>query len=199
MKFTSILAASIFSLGCFAQEEQIKSINTIEQANDFAAENTELEGLVWNIVPEIDPSNDTGFFDGKKTGDVFSDGNFMYKVLSTKKVVAHRVSYIFLDGSKLTVDAINKLRKTILEKYKSGTPFADLALEYTMDGNQTGDLNWFTDGMMDAEFEKAVKKHKHNDIFTVDIPYNKWYYVTLKTFQDKELEELTLLSVKKKK
>lgn len=197
MKFIPILTVLLFSAICSAQEALIKNINTIDQANDFATENPELEALVWSIIPEIDPSNESGFFNGKKTGDVFNDGTLVYKVISSKKITAQRVSYIYLDGNKLSMEAINKSRKTILEKYKSGTPFSDLAKEYTMDSNKTGDLNWFTDGMMVPEFEKAVKKHKLNDIFTIDIPENKWYYVTLKTFNDKQFEELILLSLKK--
>jgi parvulin-like peptidyl-prolyl isomerase len=65
-----------------------------------------------------------------------------------------------------------------------------------MDGNKTGDLNWFNEGEMVPEFEIAVKKHKKDEIFTVDVPERKWYYVTLKTHEDKEIQELTILKIK---
>ena len=199
MKFTLLLNAFLFSLSCFAQEEQIAPINTIEQAKILIQVHPELDGQIWTTIPETHATDTSNVFTSKKKGAVFSDENRVFKVLNTQKTNAHRVSYIYLDRSKLSMEAINALRKTILEKYKAGTPFTELANEYTMDHNKTGDLNWFKDGTMVPLFEKAVKKHKVNDIFIVDIPENKWYYVTLKTFQDKELEELTLLSVKKKK
>ena len=65
-----------------------------------------------------------------------------------------------------------------------------------MDGNKTCDLGWFVSGVMVKEFEDQIKKHKLNDIFTVDVPEKKWYYVTIKTFDDKLTKELTILKVK---
>lgn len=109
---------------------------------------------------------------------------------------AFRVSYIYLDGSKNSLENINKTRKIILKKYKSGISFSDLANEYTMNRSKNGDLGWFTEGMMVKEFENQIRNHKLNEIFTIDIPENKWYYVTLKTFSEKYVEELTILKVK---
>ena len=70
-----------------------------------------------------------------------------------------------------------------------------MALEFTMDGNLDADLIW-TEGMMDPEFENAVKIHNKRDIFTVDIPTKKRYYVTLKTHDDIEATVITILKVK---
>jgi len=108
------------------------------------------------------------------------------KSVSTSKVKTMRVSYIFLDGSKLSSKVISEIRYEILTYFASGENFYDLANEYTMDGNKDGDLGWFEEGMMVKDFETAIKAHKKGDIFTIDIPENKWYYVVLKTFDDIE-------------
>lgn len=111
----------------------------------------------------------------------YKDNSKSIKILPIK---AMRVSYIYLDGSKLSNSEIDKLRKKIISAYKSGKPFADLANQYTMDLAKDGDLNWFDQGMMVQVFEDAVLAHKKGDIFMVDIPDKKWYYVVLKTFDD---------------
>jgi parvulin-like peptidyl-prolyl isomerase len=60
-----------------------------------------------------------------------------------------RVSYIYLDGSKLTNDNINKKRQEIIKLYKKGKSFGELVAIYNMDGNiNKGDLGWFNEGTM---------------------------------------------------
>jgi parvulin-like peptidyl-prolyl isomerase len=49
---------------------------------------------------------------------------------------------------------------------------------------------------MVKEFEDAVKGHKKGDIFTVDIPGNKWYHVVLKKFDDTYIKTATILKIK---
>jgi hypothetical protein len=102
-----------------------------------------------------------------------------------------RVSYIYLDGSKIDFKRIGELRYEIMTFYANGEAFSDLANEYTMDGNKNGDLGWFEEGMMVKDFETAIKAHKKGDIFTVNIPEKKWYYVVLKTFDDAEKVKIT--------
>jgi hypothetical protein len=46
------------------------------------------------------------------------------------------------------------------------------------------------------EFEKALKKHKVPEVFTVDIPDRDWYYVVKKTFDSRVSKRLTVLRVK---
>lgn len=108
------------------------------------------------------------------------------KAIKVAPIKSMRVSYVYLDGSKLTLDEINKLRKKIISDYKKGKSFAELANLYTMDGVKDGDIGWFDSGMMVKVFEDEIKNHKKGNIFTVDIPENKWYYVVLKTFNDTE-------------
>ncbi|HRG18959.1 MAG TPA: peptidylprolyl isomerase [Flavobacterium lutivivi] len=114
------------------------------------------------------------------------------KSVAILKVKMMRVSYIYLDGSKLDFKRIGELRYEIMTYFVNGEKFSDLADKYTMDGNKNGDLGWFEEGMMVKDFENAVKAHKKGDIFTVNIPEKKWYYVVLKTFDDIEKVKLKI-------
>jgi parvulin-like peptidyl-prolyl isomerase len=191
-----LLVFCFFSLNVLGQniKEQIKLINTVEEANTFVQNYKDFIGEIIEISPEIEENT---LFYNRKKGEIFTDENNIYKVLESNRAKAFKVNYIFLDGNKISSKSIDDLRKTILRKYQNGTPFIELAKEYTMDGNLNGNLGWFTEGMMVPEFENAIKNHKVNDIFTVDVPTEKWYYVTLKTFEEKEVESLTILKVNK--
>lgn len=114
------------------------------------------------------------------------------KSVAISKVKMMRVSYIYLDGSKIDLKRIGELRYEIMTFIANGKKFSDLANEYTMDGNKNGDLGWFEEGMMVKDFENAIKAHKKGDVFTVDIPENKWYYVVFKTFDDLEKVKLII-------
>ena len=54
-----------------------------------------------------------------------------------------RVSYVYLDGSKLNMQEISALRKKIIADYNSGVSFATLANTNTMDNSKDGDFVWF--------------------------------------------------------
>ncbi len=59
-----------------------------------------------------------------------------------------------------------------------------------------GDLGWFKEKVMVATFEKSVKEHKKGDIYMLDIPERDWYYVVLKTHNDRENNILKLIRIK---
>jgi len=182
----------------FSQNVEIKfeNIKTIEQAEEFIEKNPDLEAEIFSISPELDTVNIPAHFKTLDIGNLITENGNTFKVISIEKNKTFRVSYIFLDGKKLSLNQIDKLRSKIISQYKIGISFSDLAKEYTMDGNVTGDLNWFSEGMMVPEFENAVKNHKKGDIFTIDVPNNKWYYVTLKTYEDKIVSRITMLKIK---
>ncbi len=175
--------------------DKLDKVTTIEEAEKFATDSPELTPKIVKLYPEID-SLVPSYFKTVKAGYVFNENGNKFKVIHVNKVKAFRVSYIYLDGNKFTIGEINKLRPKIINQYKQGTPFSVLVKKHSMDSNATGDLNWFTEGMMVPEFENAIKNHKKGAIFTVDVPENKWYYVTLKTYEDKEVSEITLLTIK---
>lgn len=190
--------AFLLGSGIFAQniKEQLKQVVTIEDARNFVLENQNLEAQLMNIIHGIYTDEFSAKLSNVKPGDVFSDIDFTYKIISAKNAQVFRVSYIYLDGNKLSLKEIEKSRTKIMDEYKRGSVFAVLAKKYTMDSSPDGDLGWFSEGMMVPDFENAVKDHKQNDIFKVDVADKKWYYIVLKTFEDKELEELSVLKVK---
>jgi hypothetical protein len=66
-----------------------------------------------------------------------------------------------------------------------------------MDSNKSGELGWFTDGMMVKTFELEIKRKSLNSIFKVDIPENNWYYVVLKTNDERVSKSNTILQIAK--
>jgi hypothetical protein len=114
----------------------------------------------------------------------YMERNADSKRIGVSNFKSMRVSYVYLDGSQYTLEQIDVIRRNIISDYKKGRSFADMANRYTMDAAKDGDLGWFDEGVMVKVFEDEIKSHKKGDIFTVDIPDRKWYYVVLKTFDD---------------
>jgi len=113
---------------------------------------------------------------------------FQRKVIAKGNEEVCKAMYIYLNGKKHTMTEIQKLREEIINKYNNGTPFLELVKMYNEDGNPTGELNWFYRGMMTEEFDTAVRKQKAGKIFIVDVPINDWFYVVLKSEENKTLE-----------
>ncbi|SHI86574.1 peptidylprolyl isomerase [Algibacter luteus] len=122
-----------------------------------------------------------------------------FKVINKTEKTYHRVAYIYLDGAEYSLDELNDLRDKIIAQYHNGAPFDFLAKQYSMDGNakKGGDLGWFLEGEMHPDFEVAIfnTDYNVNDIFTVDIPSENWYYVVLKTHDPKDISEIEVLKI----
>jgi hypothetical protein len=176
--------------------EKLKSIFTIHDAEQYVSSHPEDNVLIFTMSPEIEGPDVVKEFSSRKVGDIFTQDENTFKIIDEADIQASRVSYVYLDGNKLSFPEINKLREQIVREYKQGKPFAELANKYTMDTNKNGDLGWFTEGTMVPIFGSSIQKHKLNDIFIVDIPENKWYYVVLKTFDSKKVKNLTVIRVK---
>ena len=192
----TILICQAYLIG-FSQTKPnpLDEITTVKQAKKFIAKNPESAQLI-TLSSDKDTTDITPPLYDKNPGDTFRLDAYDYKILDKTNYPEFRVSYIFLDGSQLNAKTIDKLRAEIVNKYKSGTPFSDLANAYTMDATPNGDVGWFKENVMAKEFELAVKEHKINDLFMVDIPSSKWYFVVLKTFDDRITKRLTVLKIK---
>ncbi|OEK08818.1 hypothetical protein A8C32_00650 [Flavivirga aquatica] len=59
------------------------------------------------------------------------------------------------------------------------------------------DLGWFTEGKTHEDFENEIINGDHNvdDIFTIDIASQNWYYAILKTYEPKNISEITILKI----
>ena len=196
-----LLTISSFTIFLYAcgqiSAKELTEIKTIEQANQFIKSFPKVDTRLFTITSDKDTSDITLPLFDKKVGYSFSIDDFTYKIVESSSYPEFRVSYIYFDGTQLPAETIDSMRKEILNKFRDGSYFFDLVKEYTMDGSPNGDLGWFSENVMVKEFEMAVRRHKKNDIFTIDVPEKKWYYVTLKTFDDRVIRKLTILKVKR--
>ncbi len=174
----------------------LKTVKTLAQANNFITQNATLNPQIYTISSEENTLEIDKKLFNKKKGDVLIVDNLIYKIIEEKTEVFCKVKYIFLDGKTLSRSEITTKRKQIMEEYKQNIPFAELIAKYNMDGNKTGELDWFPEGVMLKDFYDAVKKRKKEEIFTIDLPAQNWYYVVLKTFDNKEVKTLTILETK---
>lgn len=187
-----------FSTSLFAQEtvvDKFKKIGNVQQAQQFVDANKELKPAIFKLTY----GKDTTLIDKRllrqKQGDVFSVGYVTYKVVEAKESIAYRASYIFLDGSSLSVSEIDSLKKLIVAKANAGTPWDQLSDQYTMDGNKTkGDTDWFFGELMfPKEVQDAVAAHKKDEIFFVDVAERDWHYIIKKTYDDQVQKDITVL------
>jgi hypothetical protein len=196
----SILTVAALLVCCFSfgqiTNNALSEIKTVAQAEAFIEANPKADAKLLTIESRKDTAKNLLPAYSQKVGSTFSSGDDLCKILEVDSGLSFRVSYVYLSGEQLSKNKIDVLRQEIITKYKSGSSFIELAQKYTMDGNNTGDTNWFTEEMMVKEFEQAVRNHKKNEIFTVDVPSQNWYYVVLKTHDDTFLKKVTVFKVK---
>lgn len=175
--------------------EQFEKINTVAEAEKYISANANLKPALL----KLSYGKDTALIDKRllkqNKGDVFSVGYVTYKVLEVDENINYRASYVFLDRSSLSNSEVDSLSKLITQKHGAGASFEQLSDQYTMDGNTThGDLGWFFgEDMVPKELQDAVAKHKKGDIFYVDVPERKWYYIVKKTYDDQIKKDITVL------
>lgn len=198
-----LLLALLFTITISAQEKQTKEFDSISSIEDAKIYLKEKKSKKNKIITFNEAKHQTALaIDLYKSGSttVKSDTEkTKYKVIEKVTTTNYRVSYIFFDGLKMTVSQINATRDKILKKYKEGTPFSQLAKQYSMDNNANhgGDLGWFEKGVTHPDFEAEIANsiYKINDVFTIDIVQNQWYYVILKTHDPKEIQEIKVLKI----
>jgi hypothetical protein len=181
---------------CGTTKRELKNINTEAEAFQFIRNNPQ-RAQILTFSSDAPNSPLAKLFLSKKQGAIVKHDSSIYKVIQVKTITELSASYVFLNGYQLSTDSINALRKNIMAEYYGGTPLLDLVKRYGMDGNKTGELHWTTGGTIEKAFEDAVLSHTKGDLFTVDIPANEWYYVVLKTADNKKTEIREVLRVLK--
>jgi len=184
-------------------QKELDSVTTIERAQRFInSKNGKKNKIITfneekhktKLTQELLKLSNGGHKVIKKEGE-----NIHYKILEKNEIIYYRVSYILLDGKEFSISSIEKLRPQIIAKHEHGVSFKDLALQYSMDNNKKrgGDSGWFTYGDMLPEFEQQVMndEHQKDDIFTVNVESNQWYYVVKKTHDKKSITEIKVLKV----
>jgi parvulin-like peptidyl-prolyl isomerase len=193
-----ILLLITHSLLAQSDTKGLVRIRDEEQAIQFMKAHPELHAEIVTVSSDKDSSalTDRLLSDGNKSGmKLFGDST--YKIFDYKYEPVYRASYIYLNGASTPKYMIDSLRDVIINSYESGTPFTNLVTQYNMDGNRNGgDLGWARDGELVKEFEDAVKSHQKGDIFKVDVPYNNWYYVVLKTHDNTHITTVKALKLK---
>ena len=195
-----LLFVPLLSLSQESIEEELDSISSVEEAKSFAK--THKKAYKSKVLTFNKEKHKTRLADdlfklskgGKKVVKNDYKKTF-YKIIDKEKTLHYRVSYIYFDGSKMTMSDINSKRNKIISQYQQGYKFDALAKIHSMDLNakRGGDLGWFPEGQMHPEFEDAIKTHNTEDIFTLDIADKHWHYVVLKTHEAKDIEEITVL------
>ncbi len=206
LKYSLLVIYLLLSFNTLAQrkfQKELDSVTTIERAQRFInSKNGKKNKIITfneekhktKLTQELLKLSNGGHKVIKKEGE-----NIHYKILEKNEIIYYRVSYILLDGKEFSISSIEKLRPQIIEQHDRGVPFKDLALQYSMDNNKKrgGDSGWFTYGDMLPEFEEQVMndKHQKDDIFTVNVESNQWYYVVKKTHDKKSITEIKVLKV----
>ncbi|MEM6516551.1 MAG: peptidylprolyl isomerase [Bacteroidota bacterium] len=195
------------TLASFSQskdfEKSLDSIQSQAQAEEFIEKNKSAKGKVLIFNKE---KHKTRFAQdimqmnvGAKKFNAKDPRPTYYKVIEKSDTPFARASAIYFDGNSKTMAEINKTRNLIIKRFKAGYKFEDLAKLYSMDktAKQGGDLGWFKRGEMPKRIENAIflGNHSVNDIFMVDIPEQKSYYVILVTAEQKLIEEVKVLKV----
>ena len=188
----------LFSASVFAQPtvtEQFQKILTVPEAQAYIDANPALKPTLLHLSYGKDSTLIDKRLLRQNKGDIFSVGYVTYKVLEATEKVTYRASYVFLDGSSLSMTEVDSLKKIILQKANAGESFDKLSDEFTMDGNTThGDTGWFFGiEMMPKEFQEAVKNHKKGEIFFVDVADKQWHYIVKKTYEDDLKKDITVL------
>ncbi|WP_296384450.1 peptidylprolyl isomerase [Winogradskyella sp.] len=188
---------------CFSQdslEQELDSISTSEDAKSFAKIHKKAnKSKLFTFNKEKHKTRlADDLFKLSKGGKKVIKTDFKktyYKIIDKAEVMHYRVSYIYFDGSKMTLEEINTKRDKLLSQYKDGYKFEALAKMHSMDpgAKKGGDLGWFAEGDMYIEFENAVKAHNIGDVYTLDMDKKQWYYIILNTYDPKSIEEITIL------
>jgi hypothetical protein len=195
--FASCIAVFIFhSMYGQYSTTGLSTINTYEDAQEFIRQNPKLEGEIMVINSlDLDEGIEKKIVDLAK-GETITIEQYTYKIISTEQQFRLRSSYIFMDANKLSAFSMDSIKNVIETRFKNGTDFNTLAAEYSMDGMKDCDLGWAEEGVLLKEIEDGIRSHKVNDLFIVDLPDKKWYFIVLKTFDEIFVTESTVLKVR---
>ena len=201
MKLKLLIVLIAFPTLLLAQndlEQELDSIQTTEEASRFIKTNKSRKGklITFNKEKHNTQLADELFKLSKGGKKVYRTdlAKTYYKVIEKTATPYFKISIIYLDGNQKTSAEIEKIRNNVIQRYNQGFRFKDLARLYSMDQSAKtgGDLGWLTQGDLNPDFEEKIINHSDN-IFTLDMPEQKGYYVILKTEDRKMIEEIKVL------
>ena len=179
-------------------EKELDSVQDEAQAAKFIETHTSNKGQLYVFNKEKHKT--------QLAQELFAMGKGASKTIVTNgdkthyKIIEkyHRYSYVYLDGRDKSLSEMKQLQQSIISKYEDGFRFKDLAKRYSMDGNANrgGDLGWFTKGKNSTELQDAIIDDNNGaDIFTLDFPDKQAFYVVIRTYPTKFIEEIKVLQV----
>lgn len=201
--FAAIISVSALLNAQNSTEKELEFIETPEQIDSYLELKKSKENKLITFNEEKHKTIlSKELFELSKGGIKTVSTNFektIYKVVEKSNTTNYRAAYIYLDGTKYSKSDLNTLRTKIINEYNNGAPFDFLAKRYSMDenANKGGDLGWFAQGDMHPEFENEIINGNHslNEIFTLDIPSENWFYVILNTHEPKDISEIKVLKI----
>ena len=179
----------------------LELVTDVKSAKQFIKDNPTIKAKIYTYNEDKHKSSLSKILFSKTIGTSYEteeqSANTLYKIISVTPTLHYRASYIFLDGKKLKIAAIDSLRSVIMAKLDSGQQFNQLAGKYSMDRNSIrgGDLGWFTVKKASKEFISSLEKNKPNTIFSLDLPEVKKHYIINKTEQQKDIRLLQVLKI----
>ena len=172
----SVLSLLFFSCICAAQDR----ILTTEEATAYM-DNADPYSFITHYIFEGEELY--GYYTKRSDGEVLVEGGDLYRVDGVKEFMVGSYGIIEFDIEKVPLGEINLQRKAIMAKYKLGTDFAQLATEYGEDRSaDAADIELSEDFMM-PEMREACLQHSPGQIFMVDIPDMKRYYVMVENHE----------------
>jgi len=179
----------------------LELVTDIKSAKQFIKDNPNVKAKIYTYNEEKHNNSLSKKMFSKTIGASFEteeqSANTLYKIISITPTLHYRASYIFLDGKKLKISAIDSLRTIIMSKLNSGQQFNQLAGKYSMDRNaiRGGDLGWFTKNKASKEFISSLNNNTPNTIFSLDLFKSKKHYIINKTEQQKNIRLLQVLKI----
>lgn len=206
IKYILLLIITLSSFTLNAQDDFETQIDAIEDegsAVTFIKQNKASKGQLITFNNEKHKTRfATALFKlrkgGKKVEKTEVEKTY-YKVIDKIKTPYFRLSYIVIKGDNRSDDEIRKLQDNIINKYKQGYRFEDLAKHFSEDqtAKKGGDIGWVTTGDLHPNFELKLSENNYqvNDIFTINISEQNRYYVAVKTYDNKLIEEIKVLKI----
>lgn len=197
----------LFTYSTYSQESltrDLDSILNIDQAEMYLANNPSKGSKLISFNEEKHKTTLAKDLFERGRSTIESDFKIThYKVVESNTALHYRVSYIFLDGEKLSKSEIQSISSLIMSKHAIGVPFNKLAKQYSMDINarRGGDTGWVKQGSFDPKFEDTAINSPLNvgDLVTLNISDNQMYYVILKTHDIKYIKEIQALKIVEQK
>lgn len=189
--------------------------NMIELLNEFATTADDTSFVRLNSEQNVDPTYyksktlnpyiDSALFDapiGSVTGPILENGYFVIAKKMGEKFSpdSSKARHILLQPqSQQEVEVLRARRDSLFTVLKNGGDFAAIAAQYSADNsnkNDTGNLGWFTEGMMEKNFNDSVFNAKPGQLIKVDTEFG--FHIVFVQAQSKPTKKALIGMVSKK-